>query len=90
MTGEREQPLFRIFTTAVLLEWMSMDFLHHSCLQRMAAVTMGYSSWNADEGERDSVPKDLNSEGQAEGNHLPRLKPPKPMDHCTVECLLVE
>lgn len=52
-----------ISTTTVLSEWMSLDFLDRSCPQRLVAMTMGYSSWSADEGERDSESRDLKSEG---------------------------
>ncbi len=64
MAGERDRPLFKISMTAVLSEWMSMDFLDHSCPQRTAAITTRYSSWSADKGKRESESRDLNSEDQ--------------------------
>lgn len=44
ITAECDLPLFIISTMAVLSEWISIDFLNHSCPQRMAAIIMGYIS----------------------------------------------
>lgn len=68
---ERERPLFNILTTDVLSVRMRIDFLDHSCHQRKAVMTMGYSSNKADEGECDSESRQSNSGGQAEENYLP-------------------
>ena len=40
---------------SALSEWIRMTFLDHSCPQRRAAMTMGYSSKRAEEGESKKI-----------------------------------
>ena len=60
-----DRPLLRMWTTALLSEWMAMVFLDHSCPQRIAAMIIGYISEMVEEGAREEK-----SGGHSAVNHL--------------------
>ena len=77
MAVQGDRPLFKIWTTARLSQWNWMRFLFQDFPHNIAAMTIGYNSWNAMDNSEPTLAS--RSWFHALANHWPWKYPPYPI-----------